>query len=613
MNDYKLYIKDLSNVWRLADLGDSKPAMNYQSNDINELKDRKANYSQELQLPFTPVNCAVFGYVNDDDIISNVPYTKLECRLFCGDALISGKGSYLILNSFSKKYFSVQILSGTANLFLQLKSKPVSDLDLGSYKLGSESFVYDDYDYAIAKSNFISSENNWNNSDLQKALPHAWLVNIVSRIMGDSGYTYETNIPDWNRYTISCCSKIPDENSFVPFHCSATGDTPTSFSNPVYLGWYDILNDGEQTLSVEPIGGISGNNYAKLVWKPKVNGTGKINLSINFLYAATEIDILIESQSNTILEQTVISATSGQIYNFNETIDIANTDEIIITILDKTTSVGAKITASFNIDEIESDFIPLGGILPISKNLGFNTQLDLLKAFVQLFGLTVLVDNDSKKVYFYTFKKLYDNKANAIDWSDKLDISDEEITFKTGDYAKKNYIDFEKYEDEFVSIHDVYSFDVDDEKLDYERNLFTIPFESGMNYKELTVDTIDVALIPLYTKKIDENTEEVTYEFKGGKPHICEVIRLYDGGDHILNFAKNIMVQHFIDNYYTNLVYMLNKSKTITVNFLLTPEDIENFNQFVPIYISKYGRYFYVNKIKNFVKGKLTKCELVKL
>jgi hypothetical protein len=46
---------------------------------------------------------------------------------------------------------------------------------------------------------------------------------------------------------------------------------------------------------------------------------------------------------------------------------------------------------------------------------------------------------------------------------------------------------------------------------------------------------------------------------------------------------------------------------------LLTPQDVQDFDPFIPVYLEKYGSYFYVNKIKNFVAGKLTKVELIRL
>jgi len=105
------------------------------------------------------------------------------------------------------------------------------------------------------------------------------------------------------------------------------------------------------------------------------------------------------------------------------------------------------------------------------------------------------------------------------------------------------------------------------------------------------------------------------FEFVGGKPHVV-LLRTSQPrpGFPLRWFANHYKAQTVVDlNYYTLSNSMLNKAKWMEAQFWLTDEDIEGFDHFTPVYIAKYGAYFYVNKIKNFVSGELTKCELVKL
>ena len=54
---YELKVKDTTGVWHNLDLiPGEEPAMTYQVNDIAELKDRQADYSQKLNLPKTSTN-----------------------------------------------------------------------------------------------------------------------------------------------------------------------------------------------------------------------------------------------------------------------------------------------------------------------------------------------------------------------------------------------------------------------------------------------------------------------------------------------------------------------------------------------------------------------------
>jgi len=77
----------------------------------------------------------------------------------------------------------------------------------------------------------------------------------------------------------------------------------------------------------------------------------------------------------------------------------------------------------------------------------------------------------------------------------------------------------------------------------------------------------------------------------------------------------DIEAQHFIDKYYPGLTNnVLSDVRLIEdAEFYLTPKDICEYDPFTPVYIDTFGAYFYVNKIKNFVSGKLTKVDLVRI
>ena len=138
---YKLYIEDLNGIWKLADMGDDKPAMNYQANNIAELKDRQANYSQALKLPPTKNNCLIFGMSEQFDVVTAFPYQKHNCRLFSNDSVLAGTGSVLIIDKVTTG-FDVAIISGNADLFELLK-QPMTNVDLGSIIRNEASFIPD--------------------------------------------------------------------------------------------------------------------------------------------------------------------------------------------------------------------------------------------------------------------------------------------------------------------------------------------------------------------------------------------------------------------------------------------------------------------------------------
>ena len=80
--NYELLMKGIDGkVWSL-DLPLDAPAMNYQINNLAELKDRNASYSQRISLPRTTYNEQAFQFSFVVGSGSSVPYMKFPCQLF---------------------------------------------------------------------------------------------------------------------------------------------------------------------------------------------------------------------------------------------------------------------------------------------------------------------------------------------------------------------------------------------------------------------------------------------------------------------------------------------------------------------------------------------------
>ena len=129
---YELKIKDRLGIWHSADLLEEEtPAMNYQINNLAELKDRQASYSQALKLPKTKKNVGIFERADIFETTTNLPYNNLECRLLSNGYTLAGKGSILIIDNITE-YINVQILAGNADLFDTLDALNIADVDLES-------------------------------------------------------------------------------------------------------------------------------------------------------------------------------------------------------------------------------------------------------------------------------------------------------------------------------------------------------------------------------------------------------------------------------------------------------------------------------------------------
>lgn len=585
--------------WSLADLGDDKPAMNYQANNIAELKDRQANYSQALKLPMTKNNCLIFAHSDSFDVVTQIPYKKFECRLFSNESVLAGPGSVLIIDKVTTD-FEIGILSGNVDFFELLSNKSMADLDLGTYILGSQTVLnnYSNVNYCIPVATFLAGGTGQINTAAYHCYPFAYLKNAIEKIITSNGYTLITNLldADWNKKAINVCSLNPNSDSLNSFEAYAGGNSSAGAGVGEYIV-FNINPTGNGLLTAFNESGVKG-----MRWTSPIDCSIKIAFGVTTPTPLAASDLVIKNNTNVILN--LAATLNGSI---NQVINVSKGDILEITAWKRPDGTTTKRSSyTFRLSEMTSETVPPLGKLYIAPNLGFDTQFDFVKAFVQLFGLTLSVDNVNKVVRAYTMQKLYDNKVIAKDWSKKLNDVPSDMYFTFGGYAQKNLIKFD--DNSADNVTDSGSFAISNETIEKSKDLFSIKLESGL---DRILNSHSIANIPL--EEIDSSN---VISFKGGKPHIVNTSSspiTINGTAYNLNIANHSNSQSFIDSFYTGLVTMLGAAKYTEDFFYLTDKDIEDFDQFVPVYIQKYGHYFYVNKIVNYVSGELTKCQLIKL
>lgn len=614
---YKLYI-EINSVWKIVDLGDDKPAMNKQANDIAELKDRQVDYSQSLKLPQTRNNCRLFGFSESVDVVTDFPYKKHKCRLFSNDSVIAGIGSYLVLVKVNE-YFEVQILSSNADFFSILESKKVSELSLGSCQRSGYGYIHDgevsnDKGWCMASAIFAKGYTQAVDNSDGSQYPFVFIKYVIDKILQSNGYEpLITNVPlvEMSKKAINISTLIPDTNSLLIYNASARCENRGSVDT-TYLVPFEILTTGTGMLvsNASPIGILYNAPAAcKVTVNFSVVGTGNIGSRQIVEIRNKTTDIVIYTDDFTL-------SYSGETRTFTQQVDLSELEQIQV----KIQSVRVMPVALYNFfvntitfTNIITERVPLTGLIPFAPNLGFDTQLDFFKMFTQLFGLTIQVNNETKTVYAYTMQKLYDNKSLAKDWSEKLHDKKSDKSFTIRSYGQSNYIKLD--DNEIDNVKDKGVFTIQNETLTLEKDLFSIKLEAGYDVTgSTTIGGLPTASIPLEEVTVDG--EVTTREFKDGKPHVVDItLQQVNIIGTILNikFATHATAQSFVDNYYARLIEMLYRAKWIDEEFWLTDEDIEKFDHFVPVYVQKYGAFFYVNKIKNYISSQLTKCEIIKL
>lgn len=627
---YSLLIKSIDGEWSFADLGEAEDGIpfSFQSNDIASLEDRNSNFSYTIELPKTELNNRIFDLSGSPFNKSSVPYSVMDCRVYV-DGVEIVKDGKLYLDSVTDVY-SVQILSGITDFFDKLKEIDFSTWrGLGDYVRPMT--VLSPPEYCLVDNFYIDVNkqrtNTYRNSDglLLYAFPTvklgAGMVDesylkdgIISAIFQELGYMMETDL-DPIHLTSQGFSiiSLKNQEGVKPFYYEdydgfynpefRPGDYfyGTAF-NRYFLYPELVENANAVKTNVEGFAGfelkIKKNIYESYMSQEQLGASFAgskcyISYTDNTSSEAKELSGFVYDNMGFYVSRTNIELDTTKTYDhLYVVIYVADVGAYIPS--GETETIRGVIFESMKfIYEITQEKVPIGCTLTLPNNLGFKDAEECFKTFLQLFGLTIQVDGERKVVKAYTFNHIIDNKANAKDWTDKMDMSQaKEVRFTIGEYAQKSYILFKEYDD-YV---DKSALSIPNQSLELEKDLFTINIESSK----------DRFVVPYY-----DFSSESENESESGVDKTVEFQEL--GASHFIEQGYNFTTEDVVRGYYSQYRNALASAFVLTAYFLLTAIDIAEFDVFTPIYLKQYGRYFYVNKIDSWQSGKTCKVELIGL
>lgn len=663
--NYELLMKDIDGeVWSL-DLPLDAPAMNYQLNNLAELKDRNASYSQRISLPRTTHNEQAFQFSFVVGSGSGVPYMKFPCQLFYEGALISPAGAVLNIVDVSDTSIGVQILGATVDLFDTLNNTDAKDPGDGMflfkwytdtmgqterYLSGPEGVkVLYFWLYATLQKNpnFPPSamEAIRQVSELDKFYPHLNWYDLVTWIFDRAGYSLETDVDSVDRAEM-----------FLPCTYPVLADDPKA-PKASGIGW--IRNPSVGTTGVtwkgspgvtlsDPVAGrltigpASGTFSWMTLWDTTI--TFKLSWSNISAIQKSSVGVKVTHYKNDGTSAVVLtrSWSSGASGSASVDIQMEAGEHILVS---GTLAIAVKPVNSFDmrfmvsitappVPETSPGDKPQPGLTyDLLASTGFKSLGDIVKAFVQLFGLTVDVNPVTKVARAYSMQEFYNRRSSSgKNWSDKLiKGKDTKLTFQLSSYAQSNEMKLEDNKDNNVT--DSYKFSIPDVNLQPTKLLFQIGFLAGLNQRlydaDITNATHTLANYPIWTVNRGrmENGEmtETTWEYNVlSKPMVVHIdksdfmrpkvrvgytltqIRLYTA------HFKNL--KYYVPKYYDKLINnILKRPKILQVQILLDSLDIQSLDLFNPIWLEEHGFWFYVSKINNFQAGKIPKVDLIRM
>jgi len=284
---------------------------------------------------------------------------------------------------------------------------------------------------------------------------------------------------------------------------------------------------------------------------------------------------------------------------------------------------------SIAIIEIDDAQIGYGSAVTPRLHLPNMTQIDFIKMICNMFGLIPDFIPRDRRIRFWNYSDLYDNIPVARDWSAYLSERDDEVEFKFGDYAQNNYLKYRESED-VIPNNGQGIMQVDDETLPIKKDILEVPVS--------TCDEVTIATtLPMTVSRIAFNifddptlADFQQYKQEDGidarivycKEATGRLFTLWDDDAMSVNdvdiddpkiiSSHEVAFSSLVVNY-AYLSRMLTKTNLRRAKFNLPVYEVACLKHYIPIYLSQYKAYFYVNKINNYVPGKLCTIDLIKL
>lgn len=560
------------------DLGDEVPAMTYQINQLNELKDRNASYSQSIDLPKTRNNLRILGFPDCYDVVSPAAYDPQPCELELDGAIISPPGAMLYILSVGEEpggVISTQIKADTFDLFSKLGEVDTENMNDKQWAstwdphtiVSDNADVYSPRIWPLvctiqgAKS-FSPAKNSAGTAlsiPILQTVPAYNFLQFITELLASFGYTIESDLTTdaLARSVYLTASNMTNDDGVnnsgsSELSTSMLGGVPAdsvTSGQPETASWAPFtINAGSSSLifaKYEIItDSISGDEFGAISYTAQQGGTYDVNITFSRSGSISVVDKVVRYIIQTIegnadptaVESGNISLVAGHpVIEINTQVDLSPGSIIRI-------MAGRKLVASPPIQIMveaavtispdgENSNVGPGVSFNYPAAFGFSSYKDALKTFLQLFGAVINVQRsvagNTGTARIYTYRHIYDNitSGNFVDWSDRL-VMDEErtISFSMDGYGQRNIIEATENNDD--GTQEQVSFSIGNKQLDGSKTLFTLATEAGrdISFRGLSNAQITTAVIPTVERDIETDDvgtiTEVSFGYNGCAAHI---------------------------------------------------------------------------------------------
>ena len=622
-------IKFILNGYEIDLNGDEDFAVTYEVG--NDFKFH-ANNSVEISFPLTMnnlraiENCHVI--IND----SLLPFNFITASVEVDG--IDMKIEYAVLLSVSS-VIKVKLYGGNMTMFADVKDKSIQELNLSAYdhtrnwayiagaRNETEGIMYPIIDYG----QLSTLEDD---IEIANLYPAMFVHTLISKIASEIGYTLSGSLltdPEYLKLIIPFCNKnsYVDPDVIASLLFEAYNPITDYFFSPVN----DVLFPSEIS---DPLNRFDGKDYRALV-----TGSYTFHLKMRLTPVDSSKDYTVNLRRYDPYDTDPIMGSfsltdftdeGGSVWTIDAdfpAIDAIKDHRFYISFHTENAVFlsGGVNNLNFSLVSITNTSVGYGEFWKVAPNLPDIKQGELIKYCLQIFSTIVQCDDATKTMVLTKIETIIENcyNGNSDDWSDLLDQSGDELTFKQNT-AQINHLTY-KDEDNFTKPSGTdYDLLISNKSLPAEKELYTAPFGASAVTQVFTFNQnvwrVDIegasAIMPriLVSNYITlDGTYHYTYnganqstDTQGNVPYFITDSTFNLGFDNNLRQGK---MKYSLD--------LLTSPKQLKVLIRLKPIHINTLDFAKPVWIDFYKCWFYKSKINQFKYGSAesTVCELIKL
>ena len=609
---------------------DKKMKYNIQANDIAEVKDRQASYTNSYSIPKTAHNVQTLGGLGIPSDTSPYPYQKPKCMVCIDGFPIMVKG-WLNIKTTDDEY-KIYIYAGIIDFFKAIENKTLgADLDLSDIdhlkSLASviASFTNPNYRYLITDYNGLT---HWGNDgdtiNIDYLVPSVNVRYLWDKIHNTFNFGYSGAVFDsskFNNLWITYPKPVPVDNTTLKKEINGSqyvGDVNVPTNNP--NNWYrqmvsgDLINPNKEFIVPE-----SG-DY-RIVFEADITGATVDWQTVYYYFSVNQESVPMSQRSPVTLgsyprvpqhikTETIINLTQGDVISFYSMLWLSNGY--------------INWGTNFNIKVYKFD----GGSVSFSDELKAFKITDFMKEILNVFGLTPFTDEHSRNIdYMLMSERLV--SAEVEDWTNRY-IGRTQESYVYNSYAQRNTFAYQ-YNDKEGDYNDgamiVNNLNLKETAEAFKSKMYS-PEKDPVMFYFGSFGSKSMQVFKLYEKEIKEENEGQSINYKGldKRFHFVKANALNTTvkiGSKSLGISQTVTSvpfadftgltwQELINTFYQDYGKILNDSRLHNIDIYMHPAEVVTLDLKKLIYFAQEQQYYLINKI-TYVGDDITKGEFVRV